>query len=162
MYLFFYNCHVRNLVWNWYKSMEDCLPFHSWNLPFHFILASSIFHTKISIPFHFLFHSIPCPAACQIYFILFFFISSKQRVYWLTERHIVKKPARNLSLVVTIVPSENARPDQIVDLIKELCNLNCFFTLQAIYDKSKLWENYIALYNLVSVAFFITCLLDIK
>ena len=36
----FCKCHERNLVWNWYGSMEDCLPFHSWNLPFH----SSIFH----------------------------------------------------------------------------------------------------------------------
>ena len=33
-------------------GMEGCLPFHSWNLPFHSILASSIFHTEISIPFH--------------------------------------------------------------------------------------------------------------
>ena len=28
--------------------MEDCLPFHSRNLPFH----SGIFHTEISVPFH--------------------------------------------------------------------------------------------------------------
>ena len=40
--------NARNLVWNWYGSMEDCLPFHS-------ILASSI-------P-KFPFHSIPCPVA---------------------------------------------------------------------------------------------------
>ena len=39
--------------------MENCLPFHSWNLPFHSILASSIFHTKISVSFHSIFHSIP-------------------------------------------------------------------------------------------------------
>ena len=42
--------------------MEDCLPFRSWNLPFHSILASSIFHTEISVPSHSIFHSIPCPA----------------------------------------------------------------------------------------------------
>ena len=53
-YLFFCKYNAQNLVWNWYGSMEDCLPFHS-------ILASSIFHTEISVPFHFLFHSIPCP-----------------------------------------------------------------------------------------------------
>ena len=58
-YIFFSRCHVRNLVWNWYGSMEDRLPFYFWNLPFHFILASSIFHTEISLPFHFPFHSIP-------------------------------------------------------------------------------------------------------
>ena len=32
----------------------------------------------------------------------------------------VLKPVRKLSLVVTFVPSESARPDQIIDLIKEL------------------------------------------
>ena len=45
--------------------MEDCLPFHSLNLLFHSILASSIFHTKISVPFHF----IPCPG-CRFYIII--------------------------------------------------------------------------------------------
>ena len=58
-YIFFSRCHVRNLMWNWYGSMEDRFPFYFWNLPFHFILASSIFHTEISLPFHFPFHSIP-------------------------------------------------------------------------------------------------------
>ena len=62
-YVFFCNYKARNLEWNWYGSMEDCLPFHSWNLPFHSILASSIFHTKISVPFHFPFHSLPCSAS---------------------------------------------------------------------------------------------------
>ena len=57
----FCKCNARNLVWNWYGSMEDCLPFHFRNLPFHSILASSIFHTEISVPFHSIFHSIPCP-----------------------------------------------------------------------------------------------------
>ena len=33
-------------------NMAGCLPFHSWNLPFHSILESSIFHTEISVPFH--------------------------------------------------------------------------------------------------------------
>ena len=28
-YNFFCKCNARNLVWNWYGSMEDCLPFHS-------------------------------------------------------------------------------------------------------------------------------------
>ena len=43
---------------------------------FHFILeifpsilASSIFHTEISVPFHFPFHSIPCPG-CRFYIII--------------------------------------------------------------------------------------------
>ena len=58
LYMFFCKCNARNLVWNWYGSMEDCLPFLSWNLPFHSILASSIFHTEIPVPIH----SIPCPA----------------------------------------------------------------------------------------------------
>ena len=35
------------------------IVFHSWNLPFHSILASSIFHTEISVPFHFPFHTMP-------------------------------------------------------------------------------------------------------
>ena len=77
---------------------------------------------------------------------IFFLAANREYADWLKD--IVFKPARKLSLVVTFVPSGNARPDQIVDLIKELCNLNCFFTLQGIYDKS------IALYNLVSVALF--------
>ena len=55
-YIIFCKCHLGNQVWNWYGSMEDCLPFHSWNLPFHSILASSIFHTEISVPFH----TMPC------------------------------------------------------------------------------------------------------
>ena len=48
--------HDRNLVWNSYGSIEDRLPFHSWNLLFNSIQASSIFHTKISIPYH----TMPC------------------------------------------------------------------------------------------------------
>ena len=28
-YVFFCEYNARNLVWNWYGSMEDCLPFHS-------------------------------------------------------------------------------------------------------------------------------------
>ena len=28
-YMFFWECHERNLGWNWYGSVEDCLPFHS-------------------------------------------------------------------------------------------------------------------------------------
>ena len=51
-YIFFCKCHERNLIWNWYGSMENCLPFHSRKPPFHSILASSIFHTEISVPFH--------------------------------------------------------------------------------------------------------------
>ena len=43
--------------------MEDRLPFHSWNLPFHSILGSSIFYTEIFISFHFpfrfIFQSVP-------------------------------------------------------------------------------------------------------
>ena len=27
--------HTVNLVRNWNGSMKDCLPFHSWNIPFH-------------------------------------------------------------------------------------------------------------------------------
>ena len=50
--MYFLWIQTENLVWNWYGSMEDCLLFHSWNLPLHSILASSIFHTKISIPYH--------------------------------------------------------------------------------------------------------------
>ena len=51
------------------------------------------------------------------------FISSEQRVYWLAERQSLK-PVRKLSLLVTFVPNEIARPDQIADLIKELYILN--------------------------------------
>ena len=29
LYVFFCKYNARNLVWNWYGSMEDCLPFHS-------------------------------------------------------------------------------------------------------------------------------------
>ena len=32
--------------------MGDGLPFHSWNLPSQSILASSIFQTELSVPFH--------------------------------------------------------------------------------------------------------------
>ena len=39
-YIFLRKYNAQNLVWNWYGSMEDCLQFHSWNLPFHSILAS--------------------------------------------------------------------------------------------------------------------------
>ena len=60
-YVFFCKYNAQNLVWNWYGSMKDCLPFHSWNLSFHSILASFIFHTEVSVQFHFPFHSIPCP-----------------------------------------------------------------------------------------------------
>ena len=48
-------------------------------------------------------------------------LSAANREYtgWLKDR--VLKPARKLSLVVTFVPSESARPDQIIaDLIKGL------------------------------------------
>ena len=51
-YVFFYKYNAQNLVWNWYGSMEDCLPFHSipfWHLPYR---------NFRSIPFH----TIPCPA----------------------------------------------------------------------------------------------------
>ena len=27
--VFFCKCNAQNLEWNWYGSMEDCLPFHS-------------------------------------------------------------------------------------------------------------------------------------
>ena len=40
--------------------MEDHLPFHQPNLPSLFILE--IFHRKICLPFHSIFHSIPSPA----------------------------------------------------------------------------------------------------
>ena len=70
-YVFFSKYNAQNLVWNWYGSMEDCRPFHSWNSPFYSILASSIFHTEISVPFHFPFHSIPCPG-CLFYIIIIF------------------------------------------------------------------------------------------
>ena len=63
--VFFCKYNAQYLAWNWW-SMEDCLPFHSLTLPFHSILASSIFHTEIFVPFHFLFHSIPCPG-CRFY-----------------------------------------------------------------------------------------------
>ena len=36
---------------------------------FQSILASSIFHTEISVPFHFPFHSTPCPG-CRFYVII--------------------------------------------------------------------------------------------
>ena len=41
---FFCKYNAQNLDWNWYGSMEDCLPFK-------FILASSIIHTEISVSF---------------------------------------------------------------------------------------------------------------
>ena len=53
--------------------MKDCLPFHSRSLPFHSILATSIFHTEISVPFHSIFHSIPCPD-CRFYIIIIIII----------------------------------------------------------------------------------------
>ena len=28
-YVFFCKYNAQNQVWNWYGSMEDCLPFHS-------------------------------------------------------------------------------------------------------------------------------------
>ena len=40
------------LVW---KYVRMSFPFHAWNLPFRSILASSIFHTEISAPFHSIF-----------------------------------------------------------------------------------------------------------
>ena len=68
-YVSFCKYNARNLVWNWYGSMEDCLPFHSWNLPFHSILeifhSIPFWHLPYSIPkflFHSIFHSIPCHA----------------------------------------------------------------------------------------------------
>ena len=57
-YTFFCKYHTRNSVWNWLGSMEDCLPLHSWNFPFYSILASSMFHTEISVLFHFPFHAL--------------------------------------------------------------------------------------------------------
>ena len=53
--------------------MEDYLPFHSWNLPFHSILASSKIHTEISAPFHSIFHSIPCP--CWRFYIIIIIVT---------------------------------------------------------------------------------------
>ena len=50
--IFLSECHERNLAQNWYGSVEDCLLFHSWNLPFHL----GFFH----IPYR-NFRSIPCP-----------------------------------------------------------------------------------------------------
>ena len=53
-------------------------------------------------------------------------LSATNREYtgWLKDR--VLTPARKLSLVVTFVPSESARPDQIADLIKELYILHIY------------------------------------
>ena len=48
-YVFFCKCIAQNLVWNWYGSMEDCLPFLKSSIPF--------WHLPYSIP-KFLFHSI--------------------------------------------------------------------------------------------------------
>ena len=39
-YVFFCIYKAQNSVRIWHRRMEDCLPFHSWNLPFH----SGIFH----------------------------------------------------------------------------------------------------------------------
>ena len=51
------------------------------------------------------------------------FISSEQRVYWLAEGQSLEA-CKKLSLVVTFMPSESARPNQIADLIKEQYILN--------------------------------------
>ena len=41
-----------------------------WKIVFHAILVSFIFHTKIFVPFHFPFHTMPCPASViSAYFI---------------------------------------------------------------------------------------------
>ena len=45
------------------------IPFLKSSIPFHTILASSILHAEISVPFHFPFHSIPCPG-CRFYNII--------------------------------------------------------------------------------------------
>ena len=57
-YVFFCKYNARNLVWNWYGRLSS-IPFLKSSIPFHSILASSIFHTEISVPFHSIFHSIP-------------------------------------------------------------------------------------------------------
>ena len=59
--------------------------------------------------------------------------SAANREYtgWLKDR--VLKPARKLSIVVTFVSSEIARPDQIANLIKELYTY--FLGIQYINDK---------------------------
>ena len=64
--------------------MEDCLPFHSWNLPFH----SGIFHSEIFVPFH----SIPCPG-CRFYIIITivtFYLTVVARLK-IRKRQILKK-----------------------------------------------------------------------
>ena len=48
----YFKIHAQNLVWNWYESMENCFPFRDEHLLFHYILASFIFYSKISIPYH--------------------------------------------------------------------------------------------------------------
>ena len=55
------------LVWKYGRLSS--IPFL--NLPFHSILASTIFHTEIFVPLHFIFHSIPYHAlllTSSIYF----------------------------------------------------------------------------------------------
>ena len=54
-------CEIGMEVWK--------IVFHFILEIFHSILASSIFHTKISVPFHSIFHSIPCPG-CRFYIII--------------------------------------------------------------------------------------------
>ena len=43
-YVFFCEYNAQNLAWNWYGRFSS--------IPFHSILASSIFHTEIFVPFH--------------------------------------------------------------------------------------------------------------
>ena len=61
--------------------------------------------------------------------------SAAKREYsgWLKDR--VLKPARKLSIVVTFVSSEIARPDQISNLIKELYIYIFLLGIQYINDK---------------------------
>ena len=45
------------------------IVFHFIREIFHSILASSIFHSEIFVPFHSVFHSMPCPG-CRFYIII--------------------------------------------------------------------------------------------
>ena len=125
-YTFFCKYDAQNLVYNWYGSMEDCLPFHSWNLPFHSIQTSSIFHTEISVPFHFPVHSIPCPV-CHVTIIIVTFHSNGCSQFENPEAPDFEKIASASSSFLTLsLPSSLPLPTSFIEVLPLPQKINRF------------------------------------
>ena len=131
-YVFFCKCNAQNLVWNWYGSMKYCLSFLYWNLPFHSILASSIFHIEISIPFHSIFRSIPYHALVVftiiIIIIVTFYPSGCSQFENLEAPDFVKIASASSSFSTLSLPSSLPLPTCFIKvlLLPLSKKINCF------------------------------------